>query len=327
MRMELLEHLRAITDEERAILRGRNEIEQGIYTDQPEFVIDSKLLLKKGQLIKVRPHTRFAHFPSHRHNYVELVYMCAGQTTHIINGSRCIVLNEGDLLFLNQSVYHEILPAGENDIAVNFIILPEFFRSGLISIEKENILRGFLLSALSDKKPISGYLHLSAKGIPPIENIMESMIWTLINKPSGTRSITQTSMTLLFQNLALFADSINKTSTDEWEPNAVFSILQYIDTNYQKGTLAEISERLKLPIYTVSRLLVRRTGMNFKQLLQQRKLQQAAYMLLHTSHGAEEILAQIGYRNSSFYFRAFREQYGCTPKEYRDRYKKTNVCE
>lgn len=31
-----------------------------------------------------------------------------------------------DLLFLNQNVEQEILPAGEQDIAVNFIVLPEF---------------------------------------------------------------------------------------------------------------------------------------------------------------------------------------------------------
>ena len=56
-----------------------------------------------------------------------MVYMCAGKTTHIINGNKELTLEEGDLLFLNQNVYHEILPSGENDIAVNFIILPEFF--------------------------------------------------------------------------------------------------------------------------------------------------------------------------------------------------------
>ena len=38
-----------------------------------------------------------------------------------------MVLQEGDLLFLNQNAVQEILPAGKDDIAVNFIVLPEFF--------------------------------------------------------------------------------------------------------------------------------------------------------------------------------------------------------
>ena len=65
--------------------------------------MDSEKLLKKGKLIQVRPHTRFVNFPKHRHNYVEVIYMCQGTTTHILNGSR-VVLEEGDLLFLNQNV-------------------------------------------------------------------------------------------------------------------------------------------------------------------------------------------------------------------------------
>ncbi len=127
MRRELLDMLKRITPEEQELLDGSREIRKERYTNRRDFVVDSRLLLEKGRLIEIRPHTRFAYFPKHRRNYVEMVYMCAGATTHIINGSNELVLKEGDLLFLNQNVYHEILPAGEEDLAVNFIILPEFF--------------------------------------------------------------------------------------------------------------------------------------------------------------------------------------------------------
>lgn len=79
-------------------------------------------------MIQVRPHTRFVHFPAHTHNYIEVIYMCQGTTTHIVNGNQ-VVLEQGDLLFLNQNAVQEILPAGEYDIAVNFIVLPEFFNT------------------------------------------------------------------------------------------------------------------------------------------------------------------------------------------------------
>lgn len=52
--------------------------------------------------------------------------MCQGSTHHIINGDP-VILQQGELLFLNQNATQEIYPAGETDIAVNFIILPEFF--------------------------------------------------------------------------------------------------------------------------------------------------------------------------------------------------------
>lgn len=98
MHQELIRELSVITEEEQRILDGRTEIDQEIYTEKKDMVIDSSKLLQRGKLIQVRPHTRFVHFPEHTHNYIEVIYMCQGSTTHILNGNE-VVLREGDLLF------------------------------------------------------------------------------------------------------------------------------------------------------------------------------------------------------------------------------------
>ena len=68
MQARILCHLQQITPEEQRILDGQQDICKDLYTSQKDFVIDSQKLLKKGRLIEIRPHTRFAHFPKHRHN-------------------------------------------------------------------------------------------------------------------------------------------------------------------------------------------------------------------------------------------------------------------
>lgn len=318
MRQELLTHLQQITLEEQAILDGHTDIQKDLYTSRKDFVIDSQKLLEKGRLIEIRPHTRFAHFPKHRHNSIEMVYMCCGSTTHIINDSDQIVLNEGDLLFLNQNVTQEILPAGKDDIAVNFIILSEFFDQSIAMMERENILYDFLISALSDDCSKSSYLHFQAKDIIPVQNLMENMIWTLIHKRSNTNTLNQTTMGLLFMNLSSFATTLNQDDPNQYEQNLVFSVLKYIESHYKHGTLEDISKEIRQPTYYVSRLLKKHTGFNFKELLQQRKLQQAAYLLTQTPLSTESIMNAIGYENSSYFYRKFREKYGCSPKEYRN---------
>lgn len=255
MRDELLRHLREITQEERVLLQGHGSIQKGIYTSGKDFVVDNAKLLERGHLIELRPHTRFAHFPKHRHNYVELVYMCCGSTTHIINDTEKIVLGEGDLLFLSQSASQEILPAGREDIAVNFIILPEFFDRSLSMIERDNVLRSFLVSTLSSGNPQIPYLHFRTKDILPIQNLMENMLWTLIDKKPGTNTINQITMGLILMNLSLFADTSLRSGADNYEQDLIFRILKYIETHYKTGTLADISAQLRLPTYCVSRLL------------------------------------------------------------------------
>lgn len=318
MQQELLEKLQPITEEEQAILKGAQDVRKDLYTSNKDFIIDSQKLLQKGRLIEIRPHTRFIRFPKHRHNYVEMVYMCSGTTTHIINDKETITLQEGDLLFLNQNATQEILPAKEHDIAVNFIILPEFFDHTFSMIEKENILHDFLISALSQDYSRSSYLHFQAKDILPVQNLIENMIWTLIHKKSGTNTINQTTMGLLFMNLSLFADTINQDDPHQYEQNLVFSVLKYIESYYKNGTLAEIAKEINQPPYYISRLLKKHMDSNFKGLLQQRKLQQAAYLLSQTPLSVETIMENIGYDNSSYFYRKFREKYGCSPRAYRN---------
>ena len=119
IKQEILVKLLPITDEEMAILAGEG-VDKSIYTTHGGSVIRSKKLLSEGRLIRVRTHTRFVHFPEHTHDFIEAVYMCSGQTTHIINGKK-LILKEGELLFLGQNARQEILPAGEKDIAVYLI--------------------------------------------------------------------------------------------------------------------------------------------------------------------------------------------------------------
>lgn len=88
----------------------------------------------------------------------------------------------------------------------------------------------------------------------------------------------------------------------------------YIETHYKNGTLTEIAEEIGQPAYCVSRLLKKHMDSNFKELLQQRKLQQAAWLLAETPLSVETIMSNIGYDNSNYFYRKFREKYECSPK-------------
>ena len=245
--------------------------------------------------------------------------MCSGSTTPIVNGADTVPLETGDLLFLNQAVYHEILPAALDDVAVNFIILPQFFDRSFAMLERENVLRDFLVSTLAGSSAFAGWLHIRAQDILPVHNLLENMIWTLLEDKSGVNDLNETTMGLLLLNLSLFAPDINRSGPDRHDENTVFAVLQYIEAHYKDGTLADAAARLHQPAYAVSRLLTKHTGQNFRQLLQQRKLQQAAYLLTHTPLPVETVLENIGYENSSYFYRRFRERYGCSPAEYRRR--------
>ena len=312
---ELLDSLRIISPEEKALLDGSTGIQRGIYMDADSDVIDAGRLLDSGRLITIRPHTRFAHFPEHSHNYVEMVYMCCGSTTQIANGKQ-ILLHEGELLLFGQGARQEILPAGENDIAVNFLILPQFFNKVLEMLDEDKTpLRKFIMDSLGNSTGNTNCLYFQVADVLPIQNLIENLIWTLLRGTSpNRRSICQTTMGLLFMQLMNYTDRLVSGSTEE---AAIVKVLRYIEENYRTGSLTEIADTLHYDLYWLSREIKRRTGKTYKELLQEKRLTQAAYFLKHTSLRVEEVGEAVGYRNLSYFHRIFQERYGVTPKKYR----------
>ena len=318
MHEELLKELSVITEEEQRILDGRKEIDQQIYTEKKDMVIDSKKLLQKGKLIQVRPHTRFVHFPKHTHNYIEVIYMCKGSTSHIINGTE-VVLGEGDLLLLNQNAVQEILPAGREDIAVNFIVLPEFLDTAFSMMgDEENQLRDFLVGALTGRDGETSWMYFHVADILPIQNLIENMVWTIFYDSSNKRSCTQITMGLLFLQLLNCMDKM-ESGGSKYDTEIAAAVLSYINEHYKNGTLSELAAQMGYDVYWLSREIRRRTGKTYKELLREKRMQQAVYLLMNSSLPVTDIIESVGYDNTSYFYRIFRERYKMSPKEYRKR--------
>jgi len=310
---ELLEKLSEITPEEKKILEGMKTIERDIYMMREGSVVNAKKLLESGKLISIIPHTRFVSFPKHTHDYVEVVYMCKGETKHVING-REIVLKEGELLFLGQSATQEIMKAEKDDIAVNFIILPQFFHSSLAMIgEEETPLHRFLVNCLGKNADGPCFLHFKVADVLPIQNLVENLIWTLLNETPNKRRINQTSMGLLFIHLLNYTDKL--ASDDNGE---IFRIFRYIEENYRDGSLTELSEILHYDLYNLSREIKRKTGKSYTELVQEKRLSQSAFLLKNTNMSVSDVALNVGYENISYFHRKFTARFGLSPKKFRD---------
>lgn len=317
MKDEIIHELMKIRDEERKILEGNQEIEKSIYTNNREFVVDSNLMLEKGKLMDIRPHTRFLQFPKHKHNYIEIIYMCVGKTTHIIDSDNEIVLEQGDLLFLNKNSYHEIMPASKDDIAINFIVLPEFFDVAFRMMEEENVVRDFLIGSLKQTTSETNYMLFKLADVLTVQNLIENMVWSLLNKQTDNRQINQTTMGLLLLELLRNTEKIEQNGQNQYERKLVFTVLRHIEENYRNANLSLLAEEYNQPIYYLSKLVKQSTGHTYKELLQVKRLNQASYLLSSTGLSISDIISAVGYDNTSYFHRVFKERYGVTPKEYR----------
>lgn len=314
MDQQILERLCSITQEEQSILDGRTSIDRDLYMQGQDNTINSRKLLASGKLITLRPHTRFIDFPEHRHDYVEMIYMCRGTTVHLVNG-KIIHLKQGELLLLNQAAIHQVQCAQLEDVAVNFIILPDFFSTTLSVIgEEETPLRKFLVDCLCGKNTGHNYLHFQISQVKPLQNLIENLIWALLWETPNRRKVSQMTMATLFIQLMGNMDSL---MTDNSEDAAVLKVLRYVEGAYTSGSLSDIAAILHYDVCWLSREIKRKTGKTYTQIVQDKRLAQAAFLLKNTNRNVSDISLAVGYENISYFHRIFSETFGKSPRQYR----------
>lgn len=218
-------------------------------------------------------------------------------------------------MLFEQSARHEILKAGENDVAVNFIVLPQFFGDTLMALgDEETPLKRFLIDCLCGNKEGYNCLYYKVSGVFEIQNLMDNLLLTVMGDAPNKRKLLGMTMALLFLLLRAHTESL---ITESREQAAIFKLLDYIETNYVLGSLTEAARELHYDLSWLSREVVRKTGKTYTQLVQEKRLSQAAYLLKNTRLKVSDISVSVGYENISYFHRIFASNFGMSPREYR----------
>ena len=237
-----------------------------------------------------------------------------------INGGDPVTLQTGELLFLGRGASHEIERAGLEDIAVNFIVLPQFFDTSLELIGSDNVLGRFIADSVSRSERIDSLLFHVAD-VLPVQNLVENMVCALVQETKNRRRITQNTMALLFLELLNCTDRLDKKEDEGEYSTLVMTALREIEENYRVASLTELASRCGVTVSYLSAAVHHGTGFTFKALLKRKRMEKAAGLLSHTRIPIGNIITAVGYENTSYFYRSFAQMYGVTPREYRARQK------
>ena len=94
-------------------------------------------------------------------------------------------------------------------------------------------------------------------------------------------------------------------------------IAAYVDANLtEKLTLKVISAQCGVSVSTVTQLFQKKAATTFHDFLTQRRME-AARKLIWEGTPLEQVGKQVGYRDHSTFYRAFRRYFRLSPREYR----------
>lgn len=180
---------------------------------------------------------------------------------------------------------------------------------------EDSRLREFLLNCSQKGSQPGDYLHLKTANVLQVKNLTENLALTLFdNTEQSGRGTPQLTLGLLFLHLL---NHMDRMQLDSAQCELALKIMQYVEERYADGSLNDMAKALYYDVNWLSANIKRLTGRTFTQLLQNKRISQAKFLLDTTDLPVIEIMKCVGYNNSSYFYRLFGKQAGCSPADYR----------
>ncbi|WP_342556174.1 response regulator [Paenibacillus sp. FSL R7-0652] len=110
---------------------------------------------------------------------------------------------------------------------------------------------------------------------------------------------------------------LEEQSFDE-QHDVIHQIKSFVSANLHSLSLQSIADHVSLhPVY-VSKLFKQFQGISLSEYILSVKMDLALYLLNHSQDKVYEISDKLGYANSQYFIKVFRDKFGMTPQEYRE---------
>lgn len=107
--------------------------------------------------------------------------------------------------------------------------------------------------------------------------------------------------------------------TQDSRTGLIQKVQEYAAGHLADASLQSIADHVYLNPSYLSKVYKLETGEGISEYLSRLKMESAAHMLRSSSEKIYEIAAKVGYQKTSYFIKVFKDRYGITPQEFRDR--------
>lgn len=271
-----------------------------------------------GLNISINRNSRYSPVPMHTHDYLEMSYVYSGTVPETIGHTR-ITMQTGQVLLLDTNEPHAIGLLQENDILINLHLSKKYLHENLFRhLSRESILADFFVNALTKNASHERFILFHSENSRRIPLFFNELLCECYDPSVNSADVAANLIGLII------AELINVYETDLFqnEINAgdisVVPIIHYIGANFRTCTRKGVADLFHINEKYLTALLKKHTGMTYKQLVLSQRLKYAAKLLANTTMPIADVAAECGYENLNFFYRKFREEYGVSPKVYRE---------
>ncbi len=254
--------------------------------------------------------------PFHRHDFFFINYAYKNSYEALSERFDQLITIDEDCCYIGQPYNGYALRVNnpKDEIIVIGVLIQRdaFFHEYLPVIYADAALFRFFVEPQKNKFS-EEFIHLSLKNSHSIRSILELMVMEYANRNEDTQRflkyMLQTLMLEIARRYRIEQEVKSSRSISE-------KIMEYMDSHSNVVTLKDISTHFSYHPNYISSVLHKETGRKFTEILLEKRMERAALLLRNTTLSVEEISNMLGYSNFSNFYKAFRNYYGVTPRDF-----------
>lgn len=247
----------------------------------------------------------------HSHAFYELLYCCSDCAVEYLVGPERYRLQRGDIVFVPPGVSHRpLLPERLSEPYERYVLW--------LSGEFMQRYAEFLSLPFLKKQAQASLLRTAHTPWAHLGQLFLAGVQEAQQQADGWEAAVVGNTIQLLTQIKRATNTSASAAMQAEKPELLDRITAYVEMHYANSvTIGEVSRRFYVSSSTVSHLFRQKLGVSFYRYVTQRRLI-AAKTLIEGGQLLETVAAQSGFSDYSGFYRAFRQEYGISPRQYRN---------
>ena len=243
----------------------------------------------------------------HSHTFYELLYCNNDCGAEYLVGADRYRLQKGDIVFVPPGISHRpLLPDTMTEPYERYVlwISQDFVDTytSVFGMEKKPSYGTLLRTGGTKWELLGGYFRRG--------------VWEAENQAAGWQAAvignTITLLTLMGRSIQERTASVLKAE----KPDLLNEVLAYVENHLSdRITLEETARHFYVSVSTITQLFRQKMGTSFYRCVTQQRLI-SAKALINEGKSLETVSREVGFADYSSFYRAFKKEYGITPRQY-----------
>lgn len=254
---------------------------------------------------------------NHSHNYYEFYFFLEGDVSIEIHGEE-YPLKYGDVVLIPPGIGHHAVVHGDGVPYRRFVFwISEDYCNRLLALSKDYVY--IMQQAVIRKKYI---FHNDIIGFNAIQSKVFMLLEELHSEKFGKEAKIALCVNDLILHLNRKAYENEHPQSPKEEQNLYQNLINYIEENLEDDlSLERMAGSFYISKYHISHIFKENAGISVHQYIMKKRLESCRQAIVSGMEISKAFL-MYGFKDYSSFYRAFRKEYGISPKEYKDMQKK-----